>query len=62
MNIPQLDSCRFITLHQILHRIKTDTFQYKSVRVAGRILDLQNYQGFTVIKQPDWQKGDDLED
>jgi len=42
MNIPQLDSCRFITLSQILHRIKTDTFQYKSVRVAGKIVDLQN--------------------
>ena len=59
MNIPQLDSCRFITLNQIAHRIKTDTFQYKSVRVAGKIVDLQNAQGLTVIRQPDWQKTPD---
>jgi hypothetical protein len=26
------------------------------VRVAGRVVDLQNAQGLTVIKQPDWQK------
>ena len=54
MNIPQLDSCRFITISQIRERISSDNFQYKSVRVAGRILDLQNEKGFTVIRQPDW--------
>ena len=26
------------------------------MRVAGRVVDLQNAQGLTVIKQPDWQK------
>ena len=56
MNIPQLDSCRFISLSQIKERIKSDNFQYKSVRVAGLIVDLQNEKGYTVIRQPEWQK------
>ena len=55
MNIPQLDSCRFISLTQLRDRIKTDTFTYKSVRVAGKIVNLQNDKGFTLIRQPDWQ-------
>jgi len=60
MNIPQLDSCRFISLSQLRDRIKTDTFSYKSVRVTGKIVNLQNDKGFTLIRQPDWQlqKGD----
>ena len=56
MNIPQLDSCRFITLQQLRDRIKTDTFQYKSVRVAGKIVNLSSDKGYTLIRQPDWQK------
>ena len=59
MNIPQLDSCRFISISQILGRISSDNFQYKSVRVPGRILDLQNEKGLTVIRQPEWQKASD---
>ena len=49
MNIPQLDSCRFITLPQIKKRIQEDNFQYKSVRVLGRIIELTNDNGLTVI-------------
>lgn len=56
MIIPQLDSCRFISIEQIHERIQSDNFQYKSVRVPGRIFDLINDKGLTVIKQPDWQK------
>lgn len=54
MQIPQLDSCRFISILQIRERIASDNFQYKSVRVPGRIVDLSNEKGLTVIKQPDW--------
>ena len=49
MNIPQLDACRFITIGQINKRIKEDNFQYKSVRVYGKIKELQNDKGYTVI-------------
>ncbi len=62
MNIPQLDSCRFISLTQLRDRIKTDTFTYKSVRVAGKIVNLQNDKGFTLIRQPDWQNMGDQND
>ena len=55
MIIPQLDSCRFISIEQIHQRIAADNFQYKSVRVAGRIADLINDKGLTVIRQPEWQ-------
>ncbi len=54
MNIPQLDSCRFITLEQLRDRIKTDTFSYKSVRVAGKIVNLASDKGYTLIRQPEW--------
>lgn len=51
MNIPQLDSCRFITLANIKNRIAEDNFQYKSVRVLGRVKSLANEQGLTEIEQ-----------
>lgn len=53
MNIPQLDSCRFITLPQIKERIAQDNFQYKTTRILGKIKLLQNDHGYTVIEQDD---------
>eukprot|EP00347_Sterkiella_histriomuscorum_P024523 403330811 len=53
MNIPQLDSCRFITLPQLKQRIANDNFSYKSCRILGKVKILQNEHGFTVIEQDD---------
>ena len=37
MSIPQVDSCRFITIKGIKERIAEDNFAYKSVRVIGAV-------------------------
>ena len=55
MIIPQLDSCRFLTIEQVQQRIASDNFSYKSVRLAGRITDLVNERGLMTIRQPEWQ-------
>ena len=34
--IPSISTCRYITIQQILNRIKDDSFTYKEVRVVGR--------------------------
>lgn len=56
MNIPQLDSCRFTSIAHIKERIESDTFQYKTVRIPGKVVDLVNDRGFLTIRQPDWQQ------
>lgn len=49
--IPQFDSCRFITIEQIRENIHLDQFNYKSVRVLGRILQLQDPKtGYCIIE------------
>ena len=36
-NIPTADPCRFITISEIKKRIIEDNFNYKSVRILGKI-------------------------
>ena len=56
MAVPQIDSCRFISAKNIKERIAQDNFQYKSVRVIGKIKLLQNELGYTVIED----EGDEM--
>ena len=55
--LPQLDSCRFITINEINKRMKEDNFTYKAVRVLGKLKQLQDLStGYAIIEQD----GDEL--
>ena len=52
--IPQVDSCRFLSIPEINFRIAQDNFTYKSVRVYGKLKVLQDpITGYAVIDFPD---------
>ena len=49
--LPQLDSCRFLTIEQIRQRISDDNFTYKSVRVLAKIKQLHDSStGYCLIE------------
>ena len=52
--IPVLDGCRYTTIAQIKERIEQDNFTYKSVRILGKIRQLQDQTtGMAVFESVD---------
>ena len=50
--IPTVEPCRFTSIEQIRQKIDQDDFQYKAVRVVGKICDMKPQSHKLTIEDP----------